>query len=70
MAKVTITIEDLGSGGVKVISEPNFETIMKLHISGHDLTSAHGYALSALNTIRQKSKEMKQEMKVLIPKLK
>ncbi len=70
MAKVTITIEDVGSNGVRVMCDPNFETIMKLHLSGTALTSAHGYALSALNTIRTKSKEQKHEMKVLIPRLK
>ncbi len=70
MAKVTITIEDMLSGGVKVISDPNFETIMKLHLSGNDLTSAHGYAMAALNLIRQKSKAFKNDMRVSIPRLK
>lgn len=71
MAKITITIEDLTlTGGVKVVSEPNFETMMKGHLSGHELTAAHGYALAALNLIRTKSKEMKHQMKVLIPRLK
>lgn len=69
MARITITLEDLGNGGVKVISNPNFETIMKLHLSGHDLTAAHGYALAALNQIRMKAKEQTNEMKVFIPRL-
>lgn len=69
MAKVTITIEDLPTGGVKVVSDPNFETIMKLHISGHALTAAHGYALAALNEIRAKGKEPGNQLKVLIPRV-
>ncbi len=39
-------------------------------LSGNGLTSAHGYAISALNTIRIKAKEMQHQMKVAIPRLK
>lgn len=60
MAKVTITIEDLPGPGnkVKIVAEPNFETMMKMDISGNILTSAHGYAVLALNSIRSAAKRM------------
>jgi hypothetical protein len=57
MAKVTITIEDTFDGKVKVISNPNFETMAKMDLSGDNLTAAHGYALLALNEIRKESKK-------------
>lgn len=56
MARVVITIEDTGPNGVRVVSEPNFETMMKMDLSGIGLTSAHGYALRALNAIRESAK--------------
>lgn len=68
MAKIVITIEDNAAGGVKVVCDPNFETMMQRHISGHQLTSAHGYALAALNSIRQKSKENGSQMKIILPR--
>lgn len=70
MAKVVITIEDMAfSRGVKVVAEPNFETMMQAHLSGHELTAAHGYALAALNKIRDVSKKMKHEIVAPIPKI-
>lgn len=69
MAKVTITIEDKPGGGVAVTAEPNFATMMKMETSGHKLTSAHGYAMSALLHIRSKSKEQSSKLTVAAPKL-
>lgn len=70
MAKVTVTIEDLDSGGVSVKADPDFATMMKMQASGSDLTSAHGYAMSALLHIRNKSKEQSgNKLIVKAPKL-
>ena len=69
MAKVTIEIEDIADGKVKVVATPNVETIFKMAESGHDLTSAHGYAFQALNAIRQHSKSQDPTTKILIPRL-
>lgn len=57
MAKVQITIEDLPDGKVKVVAEPNFETLMAMDISGSKLTAAHGYLFSTLNHITKLSKQ-------------
>lgn len=68
MAKVVITIEDAPNNMVKVVSEPNFETVMNMHDAGHTLTSAHGYALLALNAIRKESKK-NEPTSILLPKV-
>lgn len=49
MAKIIITIEDTESGNVKITSTPNFETMMKMDVSGETFTSAMGYAFALLN---------------------
>jgi hypothetical protein len=67
MAKITITIEDLANGNVSVKAEPNFETMMKMDVSGHGLTSAHGYAILALNSIRNESKNKDPRNRILVP---
>lgn len=70
MAKITITFEDQATGGVSVVSDPSFETMMKMDLSGHDLTSAHGYALLAINAIRNKSKDESERNNIIkIPRL-
>lgn len=70
MAKIIITIEDNEiTGGVKVVSNPTFETMAMMDRSGAGLTSAHGYALAAINKIREVSKAQGPN-KVLIPKVK
>jgi hypothetical protein len=56
MAKITITIEDTSDGKVSVVAKPNFEAMMKMDLSGETMTSAHGYALYALNCIRTEAK--------------
>lgn len=69
MARITITIEDTLDGHVTVRAEPNFETMMKMEDSGHKLTSAHGYALHALNQIRARSKEVGSQNRIMVPRL-
>lgn len=68
MAKITITIEDLPNNAVKVVCDPTFETMMKMHLSGIGLTAAHGYAFKAINEIRRTSKQT-QILKAPIPRL-
>lgn len=72
MAKITITFEDKPEGGVRVVSDPTFETMMKMNNSGHALTSAHGYALAAINKILELSKRQNAGNSLLIniPKVK
>lgn len=69
MAKIVITIEDNQQGGVKVVSNPNFETMMNMVQSGESLTSAHGYALHALNSIRRESKSQESRTKIIVPRI-
>lgn len=68
MAKITISIEDVGDK-VNVISDPTFETMAMMDASGTKLTAAHGYALACINRIREVSKEMGSTNKILIPKI-
>lgn len=68
MALVTITIEDTPDGRVRVVATPNFETMMQMNASGHSLTSAHGYALKALNAIRDESKR-REPTRIWVPPL-
>lgn len=67
MAQVTITIEDLPNGGVKVVATPNLETMFKMLDSGNDLTASHGYAFTALNAIKKASNE-KDPLKIIVPR--
>lgn len=67
MAKITITFEDIGEK-VKVTADPTFEMMMKKNLSGGQWTSAEGYALFALNQIREESKR-RTPTKIIIPKL-
>jgi len=55
MAKITITIVDSPGGKVAVKVDPSYELMMKM-TKAEQLTSAHGYALLALNAIREESK--------------
>jgi hypothetical protein len=68
MAKITIVIEDKPEGGVEVKSDPNFETMAKMDNSGHSLTSAHGYAIFALNCIRKAGSKKNSSIIAEIPK--
>jgi hypothetical protein len=69
MAKVTITIEDAGNGRVKTVCDPSVETMMKMDTSGAGLTSAQGYALLALNTIRKESRRSDSNLLIHMPKI-
>lgn len=69
MAKIEIVIEDTGDGKVKVTSNPSMETMIKMDISGHKLSSAHGYAYACLNEIRRISKSSDPTNKIIIPRL-
>jgi hypothetical protein len=68
MSKITITIEDRPEGGVKITSDPNFETMMKIQISGNEFTSAHGYAFALLNHARKLGRD-NDPMKLLVPRI-
>jgi hypothetical protein len=68
MARIVITIEDTPDGKVKTVADPNFETMMQMNASGHKLTSAHGYAIRALNAMVEASKEP-GDHRIIIPKL-
>lgn len=57
MSMVTITIEDIPQSRVKVVSTPSFELMMK-KTKFDALTSAEGYAITALNAIRAASKRI------------
>jgi hypothetical protein len=70
MARVTITIEDLENGKVRVVSDPSFENMIRAEISGHTISSAFGYAFTAINAIRNEAKKTEPENRILIPKLK
>ena len=69
MAKVTITFEDSPNDKVKIVSDPSFETMAKMEISGNGLSSAHGYALTAINSIRAASKKQDNSLIVELPKI-
>lgn len=66
MAKVVIVIEDQ-DGRVKTVSTPSF-AYMASKLKHGEMTSAEGYAICALNAIREASKKMKQNSgKLIVP---
>lgn len=67
MAKVTITFEDQPDGKVKVVCEPSFEQMMQFLVSGSELTASQGYAVNALNSVRQAAQTQKDKLAVTIP---
>lgn len=69
LRKVTLTFEDKPDGKVSVTSDPSFETMCQMEISGHGLSSANGYALVAINAIRNASKSKEIDNKVYIPRI-
>lgn len=70
--KCTITIEDKPDGKVSVVADPTFETIMKMRVSGEDVTPACDYMTAALLRIHQlgKAKPGTKESKIILPKVK
>lgn len=69
MAKVTIVIEDKPGNKVTIVSDPNFETMLKMDLSGAALTSGHGYAIAMLNKAREISKASGSKLAVKIPRI-
>lgn len=69
MALVKITLEDLPGGKVKVVAEPNFETLIRVDVSGNKLTAAQGYAVGMLNYVRAESKKNDPRSLIQIPRL-
>jgi hypothetical protein len=70
--KITIDLEDVHGGGVKVVSTPSFETMAKAINSGESADGAMGYALLCINAIRKASKQAdleKRGITVEIPKV-
>lgn len=69
MAKITITIEDLPNGKVKVVADPSFETMASMIVSGENMTSAHGYAMTCIKAVRQESKSKDPQTIIQLPRL-
>lgn len=71
MAKISITVEDLDGGKVKIESNPTFETVAKMiNSGGEDVTAAHGYAMAMINRAREVSKSNAPETTIWLPKVK
>lgn len=66
---ITITIKNLPNGQVEIQSNPSFALMAQMVESGHDLTSAHGYAMAVLNVIREIGKQKDQSTLVKIPRI-
>ena len=82
MAKITITIEDLGPDRVRVVMEPKAESLLRKVAGGtsdvNDVTMGEAYALRAIRAIDEAGKEVQQlqgvetnrtPMLITIPKL-
>jgi len=69
MAKITITLEDLPDGKVKLVVDPTIETFFKMDLSGHSFTPAQGYAVAAVNHVHRESKKQQGDIKILLPKV-
>lgn len=69
MAKITITIEDIGNGKVRAVMNPTGFTIARMIMSGEDTTNAHGIAIAALNAILKEQKLSESGKKIIIPKI-
>lgn len=54
--RAVITIEDQPNGSVKIEANPNFTEIVKMDLSGHDLTPALTYALKMINAALEMSR--------------
>lgn len=67
MAKITITIEDVGDR-VKTVVTPSCETLIQKHASGHTLTSAEAYTLFCMRQLREEAKRQ-SPTRILIPRI-
>lgn len=71
MARIVFIIEDdPKTGNVRCTSVPTFETMAKKMESGAEPSAAETYALLALRTIRDTSKELhRKDKRIIIPHL-
>lgn len=69
MAAIIITIEDTADGKVCTRCSPSAEEMFQMMQSGSDLTSAHGYAMTALNAIREAAKSPESQLKIFVPRV-
>jgi hypothetical protein len=67
MALITLTIEDIPGGQVRVVTNPTVEKVMLMAKAGA-LESSHGYMFAALNAIRKES-QSKQPSLIKIPRI-
>ena len=68
MAEVHIVLKDKFDGKVEVVVSPNIEFLLSILESGSELTSAQGYAVSAINKIRDDAKN-KANLQVFVPRV-
>lgn len=67
MSKVTITLQDVGQGKVKVVVDPTCHTLAQKDLSGHGITLAEGLALFAANRILEQMKLENRNSRLIIP---
>ena len=67
MAKIQIIIEDAPDDKVKLTMIPSMETVFKMIESGETMTSAHGYAVRAVNSVKEASDDLAPN-KIYIPR--
>ena len=70
MAKVVITIEDKDNGNVSVKANPDFDTLMKMDMSGSGWTGSQGIAFACLGWLWRALKSPEANNIVKIPRLK
>jgi len=71
MAKITITIEDVGSNVKMEVKPTAAELYQKLMQQGHEkLSPSEAYALFIVNQVRAQSKAVGGAMKLMIPRVK
>ena len=61
MAKITMSINDVGDGKVSVVFEPSIMAI--LHMDEKDHKSSHGMAIKIANFIRNIDKEENKRLR-------
>jgi len=73
VSQITITITDRPNNRVEIKCHPLAQTLIEAAAKGHNLTSAEGYALHALRSIREESARMQEKgekgMIIRIPRL-
>lgn len=60
MSQIVIKITDRPNNRVEVQCQPLAQTLIEAAAKGHHLTSAEGYALHALRSIREESAKMQE----------